>query len=159
MTKRLQVGDEIFNYPTTGDSNYGESATAWATAVTDVLTNVIGPGDILTQQTELVGASGNVSGLVFDVSFVQRIVVEGFISRETQIDPMTVEKKIESFMIEGVYNGADFIYSVEYVGDDTLVELSFTGGQCTFTQTVIPDSTVTIKFKAKSIIDEEILGL
>jgi len=163
MSKRLAVGNEIFNYPVTGSSNYGEDATAWAEAVTEVLETVIGPGDILTQQVQLVGASGNITGLAFDTTFVQRVSVEGLLTKESilPISDPSYFKLTESFNIEGVFDGTNFKFSVESTGDDTqvVIDVAPSSGQFTFTQVVTPNSETTIKFKAKAIIDEEVLGL
>jgi len=169
MPKKLQVGDEIFDYPLTGDSNFGEDATAWAEAVSDTLTEVRGPGDIPVSDAQLLGLSGNISGLSFDTSFVQRVLVEGIIIRTTIVpnpepppaDPFITIRKVESFKVEGAHNGFEFNISVDYAGDDTQVIIDVVGGQFTF-ETPENDSlttTLTIKFKAKTMIDEEILGL
>ena len=162
MTKKLQVGDEVFNYPLTGDINYGEDATDWADSVTEALKTVQNPGDIPVTEAVLVGTSdgtfttGTIPGLSFDTSFVQRIFVEGQITREFVADPTDVE----SFSIEGVYNGSEFKISANYSGDDTEVTLNVTGGQFTFKSLDDVNTTnITIKFKAKTIIDEEVLGL
>lgn len=160
MSKKLTVGNEVFEYPVQGSANYGEEATAWAEAVSEVIATVIGPGDILTQQVSLNGASGNINGLVFDISFVQRILVEGIITRENLLDST---KKVESFVIDGVYNGSEFNFSITRTGEDTDIDINITGpasGQFVFTNSdVDPNKPVTMKFKAKSIIDEELLGL
>jgi hypothetical protein len=169
MTKKLQVGDELFDYPVTGDSNFGEDATAWAEAVSDTLTEVRGPGDIPVSEVQLLGLSGNISGLSFDTSFVQRILIEGIIIRTTIVpnpepppaDPTITIRDVESFKVEGAHNGSDFNISVDYSGDDTQVTIDVVGGQFTFS-TPENDSlttTIIIKFKAKTIIDEEVLGL
>jgi hypothetical protein len=142
MPKKLQVGDEIFDYPLTGDSNFGEDATAWAEPVSEV---------------QLLGTNGNIAGLSFDTSFVQRILVEGIITRDVTDEP----RKVESFKVEGAYNGSEFNITADYAGDDTQVTIDVVGGQFTF-ETPENDSlttTLTIKFKAKTMIDEEILGL
>jgi hypothetical protein len=143
MPKKLQVGDEIF------DSNFGEDATAWAEAVSDTLTEVRGPGDIPVSEVQLLGLSGNIAGLSFDTSFVQRILVEGIITRDVTDEP----RKVESFKVEGAYNGSEFNITADYAGDDTQVTIDVVGGQFTF-ETPENDSlttTLTIKFKAKTM--------
>jgi len=162
MTKKLQVGDETFDYPITSDINYGEDASDWADAVTEALKTVQNPGDIPVTEAALVGTSdgtfttGTIPGLNFDTSFVQRILVEGQITREFVSDPTDVE----SFTVNGVYNGSEFKIAASYAGDDTEVELDVTGGQFTFKSLDDVNTTsITIKFKAKTIIDEDVLGL
>jgi hypothetical protein len=156
MSKKLQVGDEIFEYPVNGSSNYGEEATGWADEVTEALKEVKGPGDISTTETILSGTSGDIAGLQFDTSFVQRVFIEGLLKREFNTSPT----KYESFTIEAIYNGSNFLISPVYVGDDTNVTFDVTGGQFTFSTVADPDDApngLTIKYKAKAIIDESAL--
>ena len=162
MTKKLQVGDDIYNYPVQGDINYGEAATDWADAITEAVKEIKSPGDISTTEANLVGTSdgtfttGTIPGLLFDTSFVQRILVEGNITRIiTGIGTL-----VESFTVVGAYNGTSFNISASYSGDETEVELDVNAGQFTFKSLDNPNTTtLSIKFKAKVIIDENVLGL
>lgn len=156
MSKTLQVGEEIFEYPVTGSPNYGEEATGWAEEVTTALKEVKGPGDISTTETILAGTSGDIAGLQFDTSFVQRVFVEGLITRTFNVNPTL----IESFTIEGIYNGTEFLIQSEFVGQDTNVSFDTVGGQFRFETVADPDDApngLTIKYKAKAIIDESAL--
>lgn len=156
MAKQLQVGEEIFEYPVTGSSNYGEEATGWAEEVTDALKEVKGPGDISTTETILVGTSGDITGLQFDTSFVQRVFIEGLLTRKFNVNPT----KYESFTIEAIYNGSEFKIESEFVGDDVDVVFDAVGGQFKFQTISDPDDApngLTIKYKAKAIIDESAL--
>ena len=163
-SKKLQIGNDIFDYPITGSSNYGEEATGWATDVTEAIKEIKGPGDISTTEVILVGtdnldgtSTGFISGLQFDTSFVQRISVTGIITREYTI-ASGKSREVESFVIEGAYNGVEFNISEEMVGDDTRVELFIVGGQFKFTSVNdIDTQTLKIKFKASALVDEEAL--
>lgn len=160
-TKKLTIGNDTFEYPINGTGNYGEEATAWANAVTVALQEVKGPGDISTTETTLVGvdngdgtSTGIVSGLLFDVSFVQAIEINGLITRtftDTSID-------VEYVSIKGGYDGVEFYFTEEYNGEDTEVEFSFDGGQVKFTS-VNDANTVsrTFKFTAKAIVDSSVI--
>lgn len=158
MSKNLIVRDEVFEYPDTGDINYGEEATGWAEAITSVAEEVSGPGDIPTTEVQLIGTlnagfvTGNVNRLVFDTSFVQRIEVVGFLTRSFDNgDPALVEE----FEIKGAYTGSQFNITVEFSGDDTEVEFDTTGGQVTFKYLDVANTDqVRIKYNAKAIIDE-----
>lgn len=163
-SKKLQIGNEIFDYPITGSSNYGEEATGWAEAATEAIKEIKGPGDISTTEVILIGtdnmdgtSTGFISGLQFDTSFVQRISVTGIITRDyTIVSGRT--REVESFVIEGAYNGVEFNISEEMVGDDTRVELFIVGGQFKFTSVNdIDTQTLKIKFKASALVDEEAL--
>jgi len=152
MSKTLQIGNQTFEYPVQGDSNWGEEATAWAEAVTEALATVQGPEDILTTEALLTnGGSGNVSGLVFDTSVVQQVIVEGLIVRE-YLDATPTEA--EAFVSNGSYNGTTFYISVESVGNDTGVTLDINNsGQFTYTaENRANTSNIIIKFKGKAII-------
>lgn len=75
MPKNLIVVDEIYEYPVTGDNNYGEEATGWAEAITSIAAQISGPGDIPTTETTLIGISsggyvtGDITNLSFDTAY------------------------------------------------------------------------------------------
>lgn len=159
-SKKLTIGSQVFDYPITGTGNYGEEATAWAEAASEVLAEVKGPGDISITETLLSGTlssgyvTGNISGLVFDTSFVQRIYITGIITR-TFTDVSGLPDLVESFSIEGAYNGSEFNFSQIFDGDDTDVEFTVTGGQFGFKYLDVADTLqVSIKYKASTVIDK-----
>lgn len=153
MSKKLTVGNESFDYPITGTNNYGEGATDWADAVTDAVAEFFGPGDIRTTEAALANnTTADVAGLVFDTAYVQRIKIEGIITRKISIPAAT---NVEAFIIEGAYNGSEFNITVEFSGNDTEVDLFMVGGQVRYTSADVTNtSEMTIKFKASVIIDE-----
>jgi hypothetical protein len=164
-SKKLQIGNEIFDYPIVGSSNYGEEATAWATAASEVLKEVKGPGDISITETTLPINNGPdefsiglISGLQFDTSFVQRVSITGLITRKyTEFSGRPQE--VESFTIEGAYNAVEFNFSQVFAGDDTELEFSESNGQFSYKFKNDPELLeVLIKFSAKTIIDSEVLG-
>jgi hypothetical protein len=159
MSKKLTVGNESFNYPITGTNNYGEGASDWAESITDAVAEFFGPGDIRTQEQALTaGASNaNIPNLLFDMAYVQRVRIEGFVVRTTTGNIKTRE----AFVVEGISasNGTSLNISIEWIGDDTDIVLGTTGGQFTYTDAadagVIADTTeLKIKFAAKTQIDE-----
>lgn len=167
-TKKLQVVNEEFDYPINGTSNYAEEATGWAEAVTDVLKEISGPGDISTRETKLDGTPdsqnpgyeiGPIVGLQFDLTYVQKVTISGIITRE--YDPNsnpTVPREVESFTIEGAYNGTSFNIESEFVGDDTEVEFYVEQGKFKFRSLDVADTTdLRIKYSAKALIDEDLL--
>lgn len=159
MSKDLILRDEVFKYPDTGDSNYGEAASGWAEEATSILSDVSGPGDIPTTEVTLSGTSdgtyttGTITNLVFDTAYVQSIIVTGFIQR-TYTD--ATPDQVEFFRLEGAYNGTSVNYSVEFSGDDTDFQFTNTGGQFTFKYLDIANTdSVVIKFSGKAVIDTE----
>jgi hypothetical protein len=167
-SKKLSVGNDTYDYPITGTNNYGEDATGWADAITEAVKEVIGPGDISTTEVALIGTdegssiTGFIAGLQFDTAFVQRIRVEGILTRKYTV-ASGLSSEVEAFVSEGAYNGSEFNITNDFSGDDTEVELFMDGGQYKFryqkatTADPIGDKTqqVSIKFKAKVLIDEE----
>jgi hypothetical protein len=153
MTKKITVGTESFNYPITGDSSYGEGATDTIVALAGAVGEFFGPGDIKTSETALAdGTTADVTGLSFDISFVQRIQIKGFITRTFISSPDV----LEAFTIEGVLSGSEFVISKTYDGEDTEVVLFMTGGQVRYTSLSVADTnTLTIKYQASTIIDED----
>lgn len=152
-SKKLTIGNETFDYPITGTPNYGEAASNWAEAATDAIAEFFGPGDIRTSEIALLEGqtNANIAGLSFDTAFVQRIEVQGLMTRKFTSNPT----KAESFTMTGVYNGTEFLYSMESQGDDTGITLTMSGGQVQYTSTTVADtSELTIKFRARTIIDE-----
>lgn len=162
MSKPLIIGDEIYNYPTTGEANYGEDATGWAEAATDVLAEVSGPGDIPTTETALIGIlvsgryEGDITGLSFDTAYVQDIEIKGHITRTfTDATPT----QVEYFNVNGVFNGTEISFSSDYTGDDTEFEFEVSGGQFRFSYLDVTNTdTVTIKFSASVKVDESFFG-
>lgn len=158
MTKIYVIEDEVFEYPDTGDINYGEEATEWAGEVTKVLGEIRGPGDITTTEVNLLGTDtgthieGLVTNLKFDTAFVQSIDVKGFIT-VTYSD--ATPDKVEQFNIYGAYNGTEINFSTEFSGDDTDLEFGVTGGQFTFKYLKnAAIDTVKIKYSATAKVDE-----
>jgi hypothetical protein len=152
MSKTLQIGNQTFEYPDQGDSNWGEESAAWASAVTEALATVQGPEDILLTEALLSNnSSGNVSGLAFDTSVVQQVIVEGLLVRSF-LDATPTQA--EAFIATGAYNGTTFNISVESAGNDTGVILDIdNSGQFTYiAENRANTDTILIKFKGKAII-------
>jgi hypothetical protein len=84
---QLTVNNEVFQYPSPGDEpGWGEGATAWAVAVTDVLNTLLGPGDILNTTFSVANnqtSVTNVTGCIFDSTIVRAANVSYSIYRKT----------------------------------------------------------------------------
>lgn len=162
MSKNLTISDEVFPYPVEGDNNYGEAATAWAEAATNVLATVSGPGDIATTQVTLSGTSdgtyttGTITNFSFDTSYVQSIEASGFIKRVYSDTTYIVER----FDLKGIFNGTEIDFVPEFTSPDTNFDFTVSIGQFGFSY--LDDdasgkttSSVIIKFQAKAIVDSE----
>ncbi len=153
MSKKLTVNGTVFEYPTTGSYNWGEETTGWATEVTTVLNTLSGPEDIQTSEATLVnGGSGNVPGLSFNSGVVQQIYVQAVVTRTfTDATPT----QTESFIMQGAYNGANFVVSVESVAVGLQVGITFdidnTGQFNYVAETKANTDSINLKFKATAI--------
>jgi len=153
MSKKLQIGSDIFNYPEEGDkAGWGESATEWASAVTDALSTVQGPNDILITSATLANnqaVAADIPGLSFNTGEVQHVSVQFLIIRTFDAGATTVT---ESGTITGNYDGTDFYIAVESVGESG-VELTVTsGGQFQYTSDDKTNHVSSeIRFKGQTI--------
>lgn len=153
MSIKIQLGDEIFDIPVVGNPNWGESVTQYLEKNAEIIATIQGPQDILLTEAPLVnGGSGPVVGLSFDTSTLQQIKVEGIITRQF----LTGDPAVDSFRVEGIYDGSTFYINNEFVGTDAQVTLDINGaGQFTYSAASVADtSSLSIKFRAKAIIDE-----
>lgn len=153
MPKEVQIGSSIYIIPEEGDkASWGEDTTAWIEAVTDALSTVQGPNDIL--QTSAILANNqavpaNITGLSFNTGQVQHIFVEFIIEREYDAGATTIT---ESGSIIGNYDGTDFYISVDSVGDSGVTFSITSAGQMQYTSDDKTNHVSSqINFKAKTI--------
>jgi hypothetical protein len=128
MPKILVVGTEEFEFPLVGENaDYGEQVTDWASAVTDALTTVQQPNDILPTQAAINNNQttfSNIAAFSFDTSEVIAINAEYIINRTTTSPAETIS---ESGNIQGNYNGTSWTISRSFDGDAD-VEFDITSG-------------------------------
>lgn len=152
-TIRLRLGDDVFDIPVVGASNWGEQITLYLTKNSEILANIQGPQDILLTQAPIEnGSQGNIAGLEFSTTDIQHIIIDGYIERT-----LTSNLKIvDSFKCEGIYDGSNFYIDVNYTGTDAGVEiLPSSTGQFTYKSKDVPNtSIIKIFFRAKTIIQE-----
>jgi hypothetical protein len=154
MPKILIVGNEEFEFPISGQSpGYASEITDWAEAVTDALTNVQKPNDILTTTATLgnnVTAPQNIPGFSFSTAEVIAIDCRYFVKRITTSPNVTVT---EVGYIEGYYDGTNWGISIRSTGDSG-IELSITpAGQIQYTSSNLAGATHVgqIIFEAKVV--------
>jgi hypothetical protein len=154
MSIRLRLGDEVFDIPTVGASNWGEQITLYLRKNSEIIATIQGPQDILLTEAPLSnGASSQpINGLSFDTASVQQIVVDGIITRNF----LTGTPTVDSFVCEGVFDGADFYIDTTFTGTDAKVKLDINAaGQFIYTAEDVTDTnSISIKFRARAIIDE-----
>lgn len=155
----LTVNNTTYDYPNPGtDPGWGESATAWAQAVTDVLNTLLAPGDILETSFAIsnnVTSDTNINGLQFNGAVVRAANVEYSIYRTSTLNP---SGNVQSGTILLTYDptgivGSKWVLSDVRSGDAGVVFSCTDAGQVQYKSTDI-DSTGyqgQIKFKAKTL--------
>lgn len=154
MSKKLIIGSEEFEFPVQGSNpDYGEEITSWAEAVTDALSTVQGPNDILETSATIannISSFTNIPGFNFSTTEVRSINAEYLVERATT---SPVDKIVETGYIEGYYDGTNWGISIRVVGDAG-IEIDITsGGQMQYKSSNMAGLgyTGTIKFKARTI--------
>lgn len=154
MSTPLIVSNDTFQFPENRDSaGWGEEVTAWAKAVTDVLANITGVGDI--QQTAAVILNNqvgavNVVGLNFDPTTVRGAVIEFSIYRTSSL-----EEKVEVGTIYAGHKSTTNTWDFVVVGSaGSGVTLSITtAGQVQYLSDNMTGTgySGTMKFRARSL--------
>jgi hypothetical protein len=87
LATELVVSGTTYEYPTNREApGWGEEATAWAVAVTAVLQNITGTGDILQTSASISDSQttfANISGFNFDPNTVRGAIIEYSIYRSS----------------------------------------------------------------------------
>jgi hypothetical protein len=155
MPKLLTVGSEEFEFPLEGqNAGYGSEVTDWAEAVTDALTTVQKPNDILTTTAVINNIAGTFSipGFNFSVAEVISIDCRYFVKRVTTSPD---DNFSEVGYIEGYYDGSEWGISIRTTGDAKILLSITSSGQFQYTLTpsdVLAGShTGSITFEAKVI--------
>lgn len=160
MPKALVVAGTSFEFPVSGENpEWGESATAWAEAVTDVLATLLAPGDILETTSTInnnISSPTNINGLVFDPGTVRAANVNYAIYRISTAAP---SGHAEDGMIGLIYddsaaNGSKWQLSQRKGGTDSGVTFSITdGGQIQYISSDINSTGYVgeIVFSAKTL--------
>lgn len=155
MPKLLTIGSEEFEFPLEGqNAGYGSEVTDWAEAVTDALTTVQKPNDILTTTAVINNIAGTFSipGFNFSVAEVISIDCRYFVKRVTTSPD---DNFSEVGYIEGYYDGSEWGISIRTTGDAKILLSITPSGQ--FQYTLTPSDVLegshkgSITFEAKVI--------
>lgn len=91
MPITLVVNNIPFEYPVPGDEpGWGQSATDWATEVTDVLNDLLGPNDITQTSFTIqnnIAVTTDIAGLAFNTGQVRSAIIEYSIFRVSNSQP------------------------------------------------------------------------
>ena len=160
MSKTVQIDNTIYKIPVYGENKWGEDTTALLEAITEALSNAVGPQDILTKESTLsnnITIPSAVVGFKFNSAIVQNIECYGVIVR-TFTDLSGKSPKSDTFEIKGSCFQGKVKYNVKYTGDDPGVKLTVgNDGQVSYTSSNDADTTsLFMKYYAKAIADETI---
>lgn len=157
MSRVLVVDNVSYNYPDPGeDPGWGENASDWASAVTEVLASLLSSGDILETTFNIsnnISSPTNVTGLAFNTGTVRSAVITYSIYR---ISSTTTSGKAETGTINIVYDnsassGNKFLMTQEATGNSGVTFNITDAGQFTYISTDIGATSYsgTMKFVAK----------
>jgi hypothetical protein len=151
MAESLTLNNKTFEYPSNGESpGYGEEATAWAKEANTVLNTLFGNNDIsITTATILDNqtTAANVTGLIFDASFVRSFEVIYDVIRNDGSSQIQQNGKIL-----GIYDGSDWSITSECNGDAGIDFIINNDGQIQYFSTSVGGTyTGTMKFKASTL--------
>jgi hypothetical protein len=154
MPKILTIGNDEFEFPIEGENpGYGSEITDWAETVTEALSTVQKPNDIVTTSATIVNTPGtySVPGFTFSTTEVISISCRYSVNRTTTGPTATY---VETGFIEGYYDGTNWGISVRSIADAQLKFSITSGGQIQYTiASPLPGSSHTglIVFEAKVI--------
>ena len=155
MPKTLIVNNTPYSYPTAGDApGWGNDATNWASGVTDVLSDLLGPNDILETAFNIANgvSTQSVTGLVFNAAAVRSAKIDYAIYRVSDVE---TSGNTESGVLNIVYdNVAGWLISHGSITGDAGVTFTITPtGQIQYSSTTLAGTVYsgTMKFRAKAL--------
>lgn len=152
MSRQLTVGTQIFDYPEEGDQNWGEDATGWAEAITDIVNTLAGAGSISETTADIndnVTTYADILGAIFDSTDVRSFQFIFAINRSDGVNFFNERGKID-----GIFNGVAWDYSIETTGDSGVTFQVTAAGQIQYISSNIGGTyTGDIKFLATAISD------
>ena len=156
MPKILTIGTEEFEFPLSGqNAGYGSEITDWAESVTDALSTVQKPNDILTTKSIINNTAGtfNIVGFSFSTAEVISIDCKYLVTR-TVTGGTKPGVYVEVGYIEGYYTPTTgWGISIRTTGDAKVLLSINPSGQFQYQVTEIFDGTHdgSIVFEAKVI--------
>jgi len=156
----LIVNNTSYAYPDPGtEPGWGESATAWAQGVTDVLATLLAPGDILQSSyviNNAVASPININGLAFNGAVTRAANVQYAIYRISTANPAGNAEQGTLYLTydSAASSGNKWILASQNSGSNSGVIFSITdSGQVQYISTDINSVgySGTIKFSAKTL--------
>lgn len=158
MPKTLIVNNTPYEYPTSGDEpGWGNDATGWAEGVTNVLSDLLGPNDLLETAFNIANnqvSVADVTGLILNAASVRAGEISYSIYRQTDTNSF-----VETGKINVAYNNASpnpnkwELNQGSIVGNAGVVFTINNSGQIQYTSSNVSGAnyTGTMKFRLKSL--------
>lgn len=157
MSRNLIIDNVTYIYPDPGeDPGWGEGASDWAEAVTDVLNSLLSPGDILETTFTVannISSPTNITGLAFNTGVVRSALITYSIYRISILNP---SGQAETGQLNIVYDnsagaGNKFLLTQEAAGNAGVTFNITDAGQFTYISTDIDSAGYSgiMKFSAK----------
>jgi hypothetical protein len=158
MSKEVQIGNAIYKIPVYGENKWGENATALLEAITNAVSNIVGPEDILIQEAILannITTPTAINGLRFNTAVVENGVINGIIVRVFTLASGKLPTQ-DSFVIESASFEGKLEYTVRYQGSDAKVTIiGQDNGQFQYISEDVADTeSMFCKFYGKAIISD-----
>lgn len=156
MPKTLIINNTPYSYPTSGDEpGWGNDATGWAEGVTNVLSDLLGPNDILETAFNIANNQltfSDVTGLIFNAASVRAVQINYSIFRVSTTNPSGFT---ETGTIQLVYdnNAGWSINQGNILGSSGVTFQIAPSGQIQYKSTDIGALNYigTMKFRAKTL--------
>lgn len=150
MPKPLTIAGTVFDYPLPGENpGWGEAATDWASAVTDALGTLQGPGFIPTTTASIsdnVTSFTDILGFVFSISSVRSFSAPYSVVRTNGTSSI-----VEEGVMKAVNDGTTWYFSIERSKDAGMTFNLTSGGQVQYKSTAVGGTySGTIKFQAQT---------
>jgi hypothetical protein len=142
MPKNLTVGNEVYEFPLVGENpGYGSEVTDWAEAVTDALSIVQKPNDILLTTASISNTATvftSIPGFSFSTAEVIAVECRYLVTRTTSA-PSAVYSEVG--YIEGYFDGSDWGYSIRTTGDAQILLQILPSGQVQYKVSTVAGAT------------------
>jgi hypothetical protein len=159
MSISLIINGNTYNYPAPGENpQWGSDASDWAQAVTNVISTLLSPGDILASTFSInnyVTSDANINGLLFDTGTIRAATIDYAVYR---ISTSSTSGHAETGKIYIVYDdngssGSKWSLSQRSNGDSGVVFNITDNGQFTYKSTDIGSAgySGSIRFSAKAL--------
>ncbi len=116
MPKILTVGTDEFEFPLEGENaGYGSEITDWAEAVSDSLSTVERPGDLINKTAIIADSQPSytiIPEFIFSSAIVASFEAKYYVQRTS-----TAGSKREAGFIEGYHDGSEWFIAIRTIGD------------------------------------------